>query len=444
VLFIAVDDLRPELGCYGRAAIRSPHIDRLAARGTLFERAYCMVPVCGASRASLMTGIRPTPTRFLAHDTTIDRDAPHVTPLHEHFRSHGYRTATLGKILHVEGDSAKGWSEPEWRPNVNWYATRENRDLHAERSRLDPRFRGPAFEAADRPDDRHSDAVLAMRAVADIERLAAGSEPFFLGVGFLKPHLPFVAPKKYWDLYDPAAIVLPDHRHRPADVPPAALTTWNELRYYAGMPEKGPLTDEQARTLIHGYRACVSFIDAQIGRLLDALDRAGIADETIVVLWGDHGWNLGEHGLWCKHVCYETAMRVPLVVVAPGKPGGGRARGLVELIDIYPSLCELACLPLPHHLEGASFAPLLADPSLPGRPAAVGRFGSGDTIRTDRHRLADYTGPKGAAAGRMLFDHEVDAGEERNLAEREEARDLGERLAAELRALRSRIPGPPN
>jgi arylsulfatase A-like enzyme len=442
VLFIAVDDLRPELGCYGRAAIRSPHIDRLAARGTLFERAYCMVPVCGASRASLMTGIRPTPTRFLAHDTTIDRDAPHVTPLHEHFRNHAYRTSSLGKVLHVVGDAAAGWSVPDWRPDdVPWYAEPANSALHRERSQRDKRFRGPPWEAADKPDDGYMDAVIATRAVTELERLAKGG-PFFLAVGFIRPHLPFVAPKKYWDLYDPAAIELPDHRHPPTDVPRAALTTWNELRYYAGMPDKGPLTDEQARQLIHGYRASVSFVDAQIGRLLDALDRLGLADDTIVVLWGDHGWNLGEHGLWCKHVCYETAMRVPLVVVAPGQPGGGKARGLVELIDIYPSLCDLAGLPLPHHLEGASFAPLLADPALPGRPAAVGRFGSGDTIRTDRHRLADYTGPKGVAAGRMLFDHEADPDERANLAAREEARDLASRLSAELRDRRSRIPGP--
>lgn len=442
ILFIAVDDLRPELGCYGRREIHSPHIDRLAARGMLFERAYCMVPVCGASRASLMTGIRPTPSRFLVYDTAIDHDAPHVTPLHTHFRTHAYQTVSLGKVLHVKGDAAAGWSKPEWQPALPMYATPASLETYRKRSQRDPRLRGPATEAADRPDERYGDAVLATQAIAELEQLARGG-PFFLGVGFLKPHLPFVAPQRFWDLYDPARIELPDHRHRPTDVPAAALSSWGELRCYADMPGEGPLTDEQARRLIHGYRACVSFVDEQIGRLLDAVDRLGLADDTIIVLWGDHGWNLGEHGLWCKHVCYETTMRAPLIVAAPGKPGGGRARGLVEFIDIYPSLCELAGLPLPPHLEGTSFVPLLTDPDLPGRPAAAGRFGSGDTIRTDRHRFSEYTGPQGAAAGRMLFDHETDADEQVNLAERPESQDTGRRLSRELHGLRSRIAAPP-
>ena len=439
VRFIAVDDLRPERGCYGQAEIRSPHIDRLAARGTLFERASCMVPVCGASRASLMTGIRPTPLRFLSHDTAVDRDAPHVTPLHEHFRNHGYRTVSLGKVLHVAGDAAAGWSEPEWRPNLPSYTVSANLETHLARGKIDPRLRGPATEAADRPDERLGDAVLATRAVAKLERLSRGG-PFFLAVGFQKPHLPFVAPQRFWNLYDPDRIVLPDHRLTPTDVPAAALTDWSELRRYVDMPAAGPLTDEQARRLIHGYRACVSFVDAQIGALLDAVDRLDLADDTIVVLWGDHGWNLGEHGLWCKHCCYETSMRAPLVVAAPGKPAGGKARGLVEFIDIYPSLCELADLPPPPHLEGESFVPLLSNPGLPGKPAAVGRFGAGETIRTDSHRFTEYSGPRGVAAGRMLFDHESDADERVNLADRPEAREITEQLSAELRQHRSRIP----
>lgn len=441
VLFIAVDDLRPELRCYGKHHIHSPNIDRLARTGTLFERAYCMVPTCGASRASLMSGIRPAPKRFVNYLAWAEKDAPGKATLNTHFKANGYYTVSLGKIFHHRTDSAVGWSEPAWRPRgVGWYQLPENQRLHTERQKDQSggRRRGPAYESADVDDEAYSDGVIARRAVRDLKRLSERDEPFFLAVGFLKPHLPFIAPKRYWDLYDENDIDLPENYHPPEDAPREALHTSGELRAYAGIPAKGPVDDETARKLIHGYYACVSYTDAQIGKLLDALDELELTENTVVVLWGDHGWNLGEHTLWCKHCCFETSMHVPLIVRAPGFAGGQRAPGLTEFIDIYPTLCELAGLELPQHLEGQSFVPLLRTPDQQWKTAAVGRFRQGDTIRTDHYRFTEYTVAHRKFLARMLYDHRSDPGENRNVAEQPEVQTTVGQLTRELHAIRGR------
>ena len=274
VLFIAVDDLRPQLKCYGQQQMHSPHIDRLAASGVLFERAYCMVPTCGASRASLMTGIRPARRRFVSYQTWAEKDAPGITTLNTQFKQHGYTTLSLGKVFHHPGDNAGGWSEPAWRPRgVPWYRRPENARLHEKRQQLGSRKRGPAWEAADVPDDAYADGKLAGRAIAELRKLQDRPEPFFLAVGFFKPHLPFIAPQKYWDLYDRDSIRLPDNYHAPRDAPAESIHSSGELRAYAGIPAQGPVSRETALNLIHGYYACVSYTDALIGKLLDELDR---------------------------------------------------------------------------------------------------------------------------------------------------------------------------
>ena len=437
VLFIAVDDLRPELACYGKQHIHSPSIDRLAASGVLFERAYCMVPTCGASRASLMTGIRPARNRFVTYQTWAEKDAPGITTLNTQFHTNGYFTRSLGKVFHHPTDNAKGWSEPAWRPkDVPWYRRSENAKLHEQRQKQGSRTRGPAWESADVDDNAYADGVLAEQAIADLQRLRSGDEPFFLAVGFFKPHLPFIAPQKYWDLYDREQIRIPDNYHPPKDAPAESIHSSGELRAYAGIPAKGPVSDETARNLIHGYYACVSYTDAQIGRLLDELDRLKLADNTVVVLWGDHGWNLGEHTLWCKHSCYETSMQIPLIVRAPGIDGGQKRSGLIETIDLYPTLCELAGLPKPDHLQGQSFATLLRDPNADWKTAAVGRFGNGDTIRTDGFRFTEYRDGKGKLTSRMLYDHKTDHGENANVAAAEKA--TAAELAEQLGKLKGR------
>jgi iduronate 2-sulfatase len=427
VLFIAVDDLRPQLGCYGQSQMVTPNIDRLAAQGTLFNRSYCMVPTCGASRASLMTSIRPARNRFINHLAWAERDAKGITTLNTHFKTHGYTTLSNGKVFHHPEDNAQGWSEPAWRPNrTQTYLHPDNQATAAKNDR------GPAYESADVADDAYADGQLAQKAIDDLRRLKEQNQPFFLAVGFFKPHLPFVAPKKYWDLYEREQIQLPDPYAPPQDAPDEAIHNSGELRAYAGIPKTGVLPEELARTLIHGYYACVSYTDAQVGKVLDELNRLGLADNTIVVLWGDHGWNLGEHTLWCKHCCFETSMRTAFIVKAPGVAGGQKTDGLIEYIDVYPSLCELAGLPVPAHVQGRSFVPLLRDPAGPGKEVAVGRFQNGDTIRTDTHRYSEYTTPAGAPQAHMLYDHDADPGETVNLSLRAEHE-------AAVRALRQQL-----
>jgi iduronate 2-sulfatase len=260
VLFISVDDLRPELACYGKQHIHSPNIDQLAKNGVLFERAYCMVPTCGASRASLMTGIRPARNRFVNYLTWAEKDAPGITTFNTQFRKSGYYTVSLGKIFHHPEDNAKGWSEPAWIPKrIPWYRQPENDELHKKRQKQGKRKRGPAWESAEVPDNAYADGVLAERAIADLRRLKTNNQPFFLAVGFFKPHLPFIAPKKYWDLYDREKIQLPDNYRVPKDAPKESIHTSGELRAYSGIPAKGPVSDETARNLIHGYYACVRY-----------------------------------------------------------------------------------------------------------------------------------------------------------------------------------------
>jgi arylsulfatase A-like enzyme len=431
VLFIAIDDLRPELACYGKDHIRSPNIDRLAESGMLFERSYCMVPTCGASRASLMSGLRPTYQRFVSFDANAEKEAPGITTLNTHFKNHGYHTVSNGKVYHATGDSARGWSEAAWKPAASGqsYRLKKNQALASKNGNKN----GPPFESADAPDEEYPDAQIATKAISDLQRLKDADEPFFLAVGFLKPHLPFVAPKKYWDLYDHDTIHLPTNYHPPQDAPKGAVHRWGELRTYATVPSKGRVSKPMARNLIHGYYACVSFTDAQIGRVLNELDRLELADNTIVVLWGDHGWNLAEHTMWCKHSCFETSMHAPLILRAPGVTlAGQRTRALTEFIDIYPSMCELAGLPLPDHLEGQSFLPIIKNPKLPGKAAAIGRFKSGDTIRTDRFRFSEYTTPKGEPTSRMLYDHQQDPGENVNISEHPDQKDTVKTLTTEL------------
>ena len=446
VLFIAVDDLRPQINCYGHRQMISPNIDNLASTGTIFNRCYCQVPVCGASHASLLTGTRPTRNRFRTYLASAEKEYPEATGLPMHFKNNGYYTISNGKVYHHKNDSVDGWSEEPWRPKGTWrnYLLAENIKL-AEKNKD---HAGPAYEAADVADNAYFDGMIADKAISDLRRLADMDKPFFLALGFLKPHLPFNAPKKYWDLYKREEIDLADNPFRPKGAPDAALHNWGELRAYEGIPKEGPLPDELARTLIHGYYACVSYIDAQIGRVLADLSRLGLRDNTIVLLWGDHGWNLGEHGLWCKHCNFETSLHSPLIVTAPEIEGApDRVGGLTEYLDIYPSLCELCGLALPGHLQGKSFVQLMTrlgaasrsgeSANIPGKKAVFSRFKDGDSVKTDRYRYTEWRGKDGKVYARMLYDHYVDPFENVNISERPENKELVEKLSKMLENVRA-------
>ena len=435
VLFIAVDDLRPQLGCYGHEQMISPNIDRLSSEGVTFLRSYCQVPVCGASRASLLTGTRPTADRFLGYSTWAEKDLPGALSVAEHFRNNGYHTVSNGKVFHHRTDCRNSWSEDPWHPTGHWrnYQLEENQKLNSQK----PNLCGPPYECADVPDNAYFDGKIADKGISDLRRLKRQDKSFFLALGFLKPHLPFNAPKKYWDMYKPEQIDLADNPFRPKGAPDAALHNWGELRKYHGIPPKGPLSEKLARKLVHGYYACVSCTDAQIGRVVAELDRLDLRDNTVIILWGDHGWNLGEHGLWCKHCNFETSLHSPLIVTGPGIAGGKKSNALTEYLDIYPSLCELCDVPQPGHLQGRSFVPLLKNPNLRWKQAVFSRYFKGDSVKTDQYRYTEWCGKDGGVYARMLYDHKMDLAENTNVAELPQNKELVKKLSNMLRELRS-------
>lgn len=429
VLFIAVDDLRPELGVFGATHIASPNIDKLAESGLVFMRAYCNIPVCGASRASIMSGIRPNRQRFVNYNCWQDKDAPGTVSLPMHFKNNGYRTVSLGKVYHHFQDGKGSW-DYRWYPaaeNVSgWRDYRKKRNLHHEENGT---TRGFPYECADVPDDAYFDGKIANHAIAQLNQLRENDQPFFLAVGFLKPHLPFNAPEKYWDLYDPEKIKLPVFMRKPDYAPDEAMHNFGELRGYYSIPPEGPVPDSTAFKLIHGYYACVSYTDAQIGKVLDALEELRLAKNTIVILWGDHGWHLGEHGLWCKHCNFEKVLHTPLIVRAPGKKSGLRTQALVEYIDIYPTLCELAGLPLPFHLQGTSMVPLLDDPSQPWKKAVFARWIKGETVITPTYTYTEWLNDQnGELQARMLYNITEDPEETVNISEKPVNTSLVQRL----------------
>jgi arylsulfatase A-like enzyme len=490
VLFIVMDDMRPELGCYGRDHVVSPHIDRLGSQGMVFRRAYTQLSLCNPSRASVMTGLRPDSTGV--HDllTHFRTKVPDVVTLPQHFRVNGYHTLAFGKIYHPAfhgkaigsdlGDP-DSWSEPIWMGEPRYYYSplgeKLTREVYAKKTGKTGAeleewktdfLRSLATEAPDVPDEALYDGQVTERSIEALRRLAPRArgddgvrQPFFLAAGFLKPHLPFIAPKRYWDLYDPTKLELTHLRRPPVDVPaPAIDVVLDELRQsypwdvrvdpatgqpvsefaVYDMPSKGELLPEQERRLLHGYYACVSFVDAQVGKMVAALEELDLAKDTIVVVWGDHGFHLGELSLWSKFTNFEVGTLSPLIVYDPRvRPSQNETDALVELVDIYPGLVELAGLPVPSHLEGTSFAPLLADPGRRWKEAAFSQYPRRDlmgySVRTDRYRYTEWRqdAGRGEVVGVELYDHAVDPDESVNRAGGPDYRVTRERLANVLR-----------
>jgi len=453
VLFIAVDDLRPEMGCYGNTVVKTPNLDRLAAHGILFNHAYCQQAVCSPSRTSLMTGRRPDATRVWDLDTHFRVALPDAVTLPQHFKANGYHCAALGKIYHHGFEDGRSWSEPHWYPNGQTIDTdaadstkrivrqtgngvREysKNPLPADNDKPNTRHRGKgrkgaAYEVSPKIDDELPDGYTAAEAVKRLHELKKKGQPFFLAVGFLKPHLPFVAPKKYWDLYDPDTIPLPAIDRLPNGAPAFAGHDNGELHSYANVPKGNPIPADFAKKLRHGYYACVSYTDAQIGRLLDALDREGLAGNTVVVLWGDHGWQLGDHGLWHKHTNFELAARAPLLISVPGqKTAGRKCDSLVEFVDVYPTLADVCGLSIPPGLDGASLKPCIEGTAKSAKQVALSQYPRsgaatgnrplmGYSIRDARWRLTLWRDRRdGTIVATELYDEENDPAETKNLA----------------------------
>lgn len=429
VLFIVADDLRTDLGCYGHPTVRTPNIDALARRGVVFDRAYCQQAVCNPSRASALTGLRPDTLRVWDLATRFRETRPETVTIPQHFKANGYVAVNIGKIFHNETNPAAAPQRPRFADPISWsrlptHATGAHwQDWVVPGDPSGPKVKGGPVQCLDAPDNAYFDGKIADEACAALREFGASREPFFLAVGFWKPHLPFNAPKKYWDLYDRAAIAPPKPAEMPRGAPAIARHNWNELRNYAGMPKSGPLTPEQIAELRHGYLACISFLDAQVGRVLGELERTGLAKNTVVVLWGDHGFHLGEHDLWGKTTNYELDARVPLIVAAPGAAAANRrARGLVELVDLFPTLVELCGLPAVPALEGRSLTPNLKDPTRDGKSFALSQHPHpfyqgkpttmGYALRTPRWRYVEWRDlGDGRVTARELYDLDRDPDE---------------------------------
>ncbi|MGH2622249.1 MAG: sulfatase [Sphingobacterium sp.] len=426
VLFIVVDDLRPNLRSYGDTIAITPNIDRLASRGTTFSNAYCQQSVCAPSRASVLTGTRPNTTKVWDLKTHFRTALPDIVTLPQYFKIHGYYTQSVGKIYHdpKEAQDPISWTSPEILAVTDEiggrYALAENLEIMANRAIN----KAHATERAPVADSVYIDGQVGNEAVRMLNKIK--DKPFFLAVGFRRPHLPFVAPEKYWAMYDGVKLPKPSPAHAPENVPDIALHNWVELRTYTGMPAHGSINDPQRiQNLLQGYYASTSFTDAQIGRVLDELDRLGLTDNTIVVLWGDHGFHLGEHGLWAKTTNFELDTRVPLIVSAPGqKKKNIISPALVELVDMYPTLTELADLPTPNHLEGYSMVPLLAEPNKPWKKGAFSQFLRKDgqrqimgySVRTREFRYTEWRDHhSGDLLEAELYDHINDPEESVNI-----------------------------
>lgn len=433
ILFLPVDDLKPLLGCYGEMRIQTPNIDRLARRGSFFLNNHCQQAVCGPTRASLMTGCYPDTTGVWDLKTKMRDVHPDILTLPQYLSQNGYETTGVGKTYDPRCVDKK-FDEPSWTQPYQQYAAPSG-EVYSLGYHVKPTatrqgegrenvLSGPPFECLDLPDDRYGDYAVSQVGIELLEKLSKGDKPFFLSVGFSKPHLPFVAPKKYWDLYDPNQVVLAPFQEHAKNEVAFAYHNSDELRNgFTDIPDVGPLSPELQRKLIHGYFASVSFVDAMIGRVLNKLEELGQTQNTLVCLWGDHGWHLGDHGLWCKHTNFEQATRSPLILAGPGIAAGFQTSSPTGFVDVFPTLCRLTDIEMPKSLEGKNLSPLWTDRQSPVNEAVLSQYPRklggkdvmGYALRDDRYRLVRWMEVeyrKGERRGKLIarefYDYQKD------------------------------------
>jgi len=501
ILFIAIDDLKPVLGCYGDKLIQTPNIDRLAKNGTIFLQNYVQQAVSGPTRASIMTGMRPDFTKVWDLKTRMRDINPDIVSLPQYLITQGYSTQGIGKVYDQRCVDKKmdkpSWSVPYYNyfktlekyysaetgmPVLGAYQSPKNKEL-AEKYRKEAISKGiaegdieayiskfvkPSIECADVPDNAYNDGANLIRAVEILKNLKNDSKPFFFAVGFSKPHLPFVAPKKYWDLYKRDDMPVAAFQEKSKNGPAIAYHNAGELRNYSDIPPLTEFTDQKdfgltlpldkQKELIHGYYAAVSYTDAQVGKLLNALDSLGLMKNTIVILWGDHGWHLGDHNLWCKHTNFEQATHAPLIISAPWiKPSVTKSQS--EFVDIFPTLCDLSGVPVPTYLDGKSLVPLMKKPELTvkeysvsqyprnGDDSETGRLGfaegkcMGYSLRTSRYRFtiwmkdnfrSDRVFDKNLIVATELYDYQKDPNETVNVVDEKSYSAISKDLKAKM------------
>ena len=459
ILFIPVDDLRPELGCYGNTIIKTPNIDAIAKNGMVFNRAYCQQAVCNPSRVSLLTGLRPDATKIWDLYTNFRTILPDAVTLPQYFKEQGYQTIGLGKTFHNIFLDSLSWNQDihldgfPFDPDAIYVSEEELQLIESKKqkfitagntNRIDKYgqwyIKSSATEKAAVEDDAYYDGAQTTRAIKEIKEFNKTGKPFFLSVGFYRPHLPFNAPKKYWDLYDRNTLPIAPNQFTPLNAPAFAIHGDLELRGYDDMrdlplPSVGTLDTIRQRKLLHGYYASVSYIDAQIGRLIKTLKEEGLFENTIIVLWGDHGWKLGEHNSWAKQTNFEIDTRVPFIISGKNvKAKGTVSNALVELLDIYPTLTQMTGFTTPSNLQGNSLVPLLSKPNIVWKETAasqflLGRFPKKDagndekmgySIRTDHYRYTEWyrwvNDSRKELIAIELYDHRVEDTENENIA----------------------------
>ena len=472
ILFLSMDDLKPMLGAYGDNFIISPNIDKLASEGVIFDNAYTQQAVCAVSRVSAFCGQSPDRTKVWDLKTQMRDVKPNALTLPQYFKENGYITVGRGKLLHGSIDSDPiSWTIPYIYPDRLKYAegfsapvqdryqnpeiqriykeAKEKKLSWGEINRyLRSKNLAPSTENLDIPDNAYVDGATADAGIVFLDSLSKLDKPFFLALGFKKPHLPFVAPKKYWDMYNREDMKVAPYQEHAKDSPEIAYKQWGELYGYSDIIDEGPLPFEKQKELIHGYHACVSYVDAQVGRVLDHLKELGLEKNTLIILWGDHGWHLGDHGLWTKHSNFEQATRVPLIIAGPGIKKDVRASTMAELIDIFPTIVDYAGLKIPKDLEGKSLTPVLKDENVIIKDYAISQFQRGDdndimgySMRTNRYRItlwlkgeyrkkAIYENPD--VIGIELYDYKNDPLEEISLANNSNNKELTDSLKTKL------------
>ena len=442
ILFISIDDFRPKISSYGETKMITPNIDKLASEGLQFNNAYTNIAVCGASRASIMTGIRPSEKRFNDFSTRASVDTPNAIPLNRIFKENGYETISYGKIYHHKDDFQEYWTEKDGGQIQSDFQDPISiaRIENAERGEYGKKQ--PTFEYPDVDDYAYNDGKITKRAINKLKALKSENKPFFMAIGYVSPHLPFIQPKKYWDMYDHEAIKLADNSFQPENSPDIAIEAQHnsaEMRKnYLDIPENGQLDDSLARNLIHGYYASVTYMDALIGELIKELDDLGLRENTTIVFWSDHGYFLGEHGFWCKHSTFEEAVKIPFIISSPNHIKNKTTASFTELVDVYPTLCNIANIEAPSYLQGESLIPVLENPSTILKTEVYTRYKQGEAvIDKDFSYTEFYEGEK--YLGNMLYDNLNDNKQNTDISKLSSNKSVVKKYKEKLKVMREKV-----
>ena len=441
ILFIGVDDLRPLLNSYGNNQMHTPNLDKLASEGVQFNQAYVNIAVCGASRASILTGLRGSLNRFYHYYSKAETDVPNVTTLPQIFKKNGYRTASFGKISHHANDNRDDWDDFGNFREQSDYQNKESIIKQKNSTKIVPhsgKNAGPAFEYADVSDESYNDGKLTEAVIKQLEKYKNSKQPFFLAVGYVSPHLPFIQPTKYGDLYEKSDLVFSKQRTPPVNAPPRSIAhDWTELRNgYTDIPSDGPVSAQMEEDLIKSYYASVSYTDAMVGKLINALESFGFKDNTTIVFWSDHGFFLGEHGMWCKHHTFQEAIHVPLIISSPGMKKNIKTNSMVEYIDLYPTLCEIVGIEAPKYLHGKSFKKILENPEHETKKEIYSRYHTLEVVQDKKFSYHEVLHRDGSVRYNMLFDMINDKNQYFNIAENPENKYIVEMYSKKLKEMR--------